>query len=62
MSTRKKIRVGDHIRFRAITRWSDKPATRKVVGIDLEGRPLVRFGGWDNFIVERREVLEVLPA
>lgn len=59
---RKKIKIGDRIRFRAVTRWSDKPATRKVVDIDQEGRPLVRFGGWSNFIVERNEVLEVLPA
>jgi hypothetical protein len=41
--TRRKIKVGDRIRFRAVTRWTDKPATRKVLDFDLEGRPLDRI-------------------
>lgn len=56
------LKVGDRIRFLAITRWSDRPALRKVRAIDHQGRPLVRFGGWDNFIVERHEVLDIEPA
>lgn len=56
------INVGDRIRFKAVTRWGDKPATRKVVGFDSYGRPLVRFGGWDEFIVRRGEILAVEAA
>ena len=57
-----RLKIGDRIRFRAVTRWSDKPAVRKVVGFDQQGRPLVRFGGWPEFIVEPCEVLDVLDG
>lgn len=58
---RKKPKVGDYIVFTAATRWgSCKPVKRKVLDIDYEGRPLVRYGGWDNFIVYPKEISEVI--
>lgn len=52
----RKIAIGDSITFRAATRSHDRRASRKVVGIDHEGRPLVRYHGWSNFIVQWCEV------
>lgn len=51
-----KLAIGDRITFRAATRSHDRRATRKVVAIDHEGRPLVRYHGYDNFVVHWREV------
>lgn len=60
---RRKLAIGDRIKFRAVTRHSDRPAWRKVVGFDLcDGRPLVRFHGWDNFIVRWDEIQEIEKA
>jgi hypothetical protein len=56
------MKIGDRIRFRAVTRWTDKPAVRQIRGFDHHDRPLVRFGGWSDFIVERSEILHHLPA
>ncbi len=55
---RQKIAIGDTIRFRAVTRWTDKAAVRKVNGF-IDGKPTVRFGGWGQFIVQPREILEI---
>ena len=52
------LQIGDRIRFRAVTRWSDRPAIRVIRGFDRYNRPLVRFGGWSDFIVERHEIIE----
>lgn len=57
-----RLKIGDRIRFRAVTSWSDKPAVRIVRGFDRNNRPLVRFGGWSEFIVERREILDIIDG
>ena len=54
------IEVGDRIRFRAATRWSDRLVWRQVNGFD-HGRPTVRFG-WPQFIVRLHEITEVEKA
>ena len=56
-----EIKVGDRIKFRAVTRWSGATASRIVNGLYL-GRPTVRFGGFASFIVRSDEVLSVEPA
>lgn len=53
------IKIGARITFRAVTRHSDRPATRKVLGIDAFGRPLVRYHGTDCFVVRLHEVIAV---
>lgn len=58
----RKIKVGDSITFKAATRSHYKQATRKVVGIDHQGRPLVRYHGWSDFIVEWSEVTAITKA
>ena len=56
------IRVGDRIKFRAVTRHSDRAVTRVVNGFVSEnGNPTVRFHGWGNFVVRRHEIHEVIP-
>ncbi len=57
---RKQIRVGDRIKFKAATRDSYRIAIRLVRGFDNEGRPLVGYAGWRDFIVHRHEIIEVL--
>lgn len=56
------IAVGDSITFKAATRSHYKTATRKVVGVDHEGRPLVRYHGWSNFIVQWPEISAIAKA
>ncbi len=58
----RKITIGDSITFKAATRSHSKMATRKVVGIDCLGNPLVRYHGWDKFVVLWREVKAVIKA
>lgn len=55
------IRKGDRIKFRAVTRWSNETVTRRVVGFSPNGRPLVRYGGYPDFAVRHREIVEVTP-
>jgi len=50
--------VGDRITFRAVTRWSDAAATRKVNGF-YQGMPTVRFGGHPDFVVRPNEIMAV---
>lgn len=57
-----EIKPGDRITFRAVTRHSDRTATRKVVGIDGFGRPMVRYHGTGCFVVRLHEVTHVEPA
>lgn len=57
---RKRLKVGRTLVFKAATRSDYKKASRKIVGIDSFGRPLVRYHGWSNFVVHPREILEVL--
>ncbi|MCB8882910.1 hypothetical protein ACELLULO517_21870 [Acidisoma cellulosilytica] len=57
---RKQIKVGDRIKFKAATRDRYRMATRVVRGFDNQGRPLVGYAGWRDFIVHRHEIIEVL--
>jgi len=48
------------VTFRAITRWSGREKhERKLRGFDSVGRPLVYFGGWSDFVLRPREVVEL---
>ena len=53
------IKLGDRITFKAITRCSDKQATRIVNGFDYFDRPTVRYGGCGDFVVRLREISQV---
>lgn len=57
--TRKKMKVGDLLTFKAATRYSFKKATRVITGFDHYGRPLVRYSGWSDFIVQPKEIISV---
>ena len=57
---RKQLKVGDRIKFKSATRDSYRVATRVVRGLDSQGRPLVGYAGWLDFIVHRHEIIEVL--
>jgi len=49
------------VTFRAVTRWSGREKNkRKLRGFDSEGRPLVYFGGWSDFVLRPREVVELV--
>jgi len=62
MTRRKKMAVGDLLTFKAATRCSYRKATRKITGFDHYGRPLVRYAGWSDFIVQPKEILSVEKA
>ncbi len=48
------------ITFRAATRWSGREKhKRKLRGFDDQGRPLVYFGGWSDFVLRVNEVVEI---
>lgn len=55
------LKLGDRIKFRAVTRWSDKPVWRKVNGF-CNDHPTVRYGGWSQFVVRPTEIIEVKAA
>ncbi|WP_292960525.1 hypothetical protein [Novosphingobium sp. UBA1939] len=57
---RKKIRIGDRIKFKAATRSSYRVAVRKVNGFTPDGRPTVGYHGWSNFVVEPHEIIDRL--
>jgi hypothetical protein len=57
---RKPIKVGDRIKFKSATRHNHRVATRVVRGLDSQGRPLVGYAGWRDFIVHRCEIIEAL--
>lgn len=57
--TRRKMRVGDLLTFKAATRCSYRKATRKIKGFDHLGRPLVGYSGWSDFIVMPKEIISV---
>lgn len=53
------IKIGDRIKFRAITRWSGAAVWRIVTGI----QPVtVRYGGWGQFVVRPDEIIAVRSA
>jgi ribosomal protein L37E len=55
----RRIKPGDRIRFRSLTRWSDEQVWRTVVGIS----PIrVRFGGWPDFVVKGKEISAHKPG
>ena len=58
MTDAKQLEIGDSITFRAVTRWSSAVATRVITGFSRDGRPLVRYGGWSDFMVSWDEILE----
>ena len=56
----KTIQIGDSIKFKAVTRNSNKAVWRKVNGFfGYTTMPTVRFEGWSAFVVRLGEVLEV---
>lgn len=55
------MEVGDRITFRSPTRWADRTVTRVVKAIQAD-HPVVRYGGYGEFIVRPHEVREVIPA
>ncbi|TXH82288.1 MAG: hypothetical protein E6Q77_06570 [Rhizobium sp.] len=57
--TRKKMRVGDLLTFKAATRYSYRKATRVITGFDSYGRPEARYAGWSGFIVQPKEIISV---
>ena len=52
------LKVGDKIKFKAVTRWGYKAAWRTINGFDGQ-RPTVRFSGWSNFIVNLGEIVDI---
>ena len=55
----RKMQIGDRLTFKAATRDRHRKATRVIVGFDEYRRPLVRYAGWDNFIVRKNEIISV---
>ena len=55
----KKLVIGDRIKFLSICRWNNKTVIRKVKQINTDGTVEVRFGGYGNFIIYNREIIEV---
>ena len=58
-SPRIDFKIGDTITFKAQTMYSCRKATRKVVGKDYTGRPLVKYDGWDDFQIRWNEITHV---
>ena len=58
MTTREKIKIGDRIKFRALTRYSHETVWRKVNGF-WNGCPTVRYQGYGDFVVRLEEILEI---
>lgn len=57
MGKRRKMHVGDLLTFKSATRCSYRKATRKIVGFDHLGRPMVRYAGWSDFVVMPHEII-----
>lgn len=55
--TRRRMKIGDLLTFKAATRCSYRKATRKITGFDDRGRPLVTYAGWSGFIVQPYEII-----
>lgn len=55
--TKRKMKIGDLLTFKAATRYSFAKATRKIKGFDAYGRPLVKYAGWTEFIVRPDEII-----
>tara|TARA_R100000773_G_C4220642_1_gene119368 strand:- start:2545 stop:2790 length:246 start_codon:yes stop_codon:yes gene_type:complete len=57
-----KFEVGDFIVFRAQTMWSNAKAKRKCTGKTAQGKPTVKYNGFDDFALRWNEIIEVIPA
>ena len=57
---REPIKVGQRIVFKSACRDGYKKAIRKIVGFSRFGYPLVRYNGWDNFVILPKEIIEIL--
>ncbi len=55
----KKIYIGDRITFKSACRWGHNTVTRVVIALDELHRPLVRYGGWSDFMVLPKEIKKV---
>ncbi len=53
----KEIEIGDRIKFKAVTRWSNEAVWRVVTAI--HPCVCVRFGGWAEFQVRDGEIVDV---
>ena len=56
-----QVRIGDRITFRAITKYSNARATRKVNGFwgsPSAPKPTVRYKGWPDFPVFSSEIIK----
>lgn len=53
------VAVGDKLTFRAVTRWDNRAVTRVIRAIAPDGKPMVAYGGWHNFIVLPDEILAI---
>ena len=50
------IKIGDRITFRAVTRFTGAEVTRKVRGFCYNGKPTVKYEGYDDFIGDWCEI------
>ena len=57
----RKIKVGDRVRFRAVTRHSGAEAVRMVTGWRFNGQVQVGYHGWSDFVLANREIIEHIP-
>lgn len=56
--SKRKIKIGDSITFRAVTRGGSPKLTRVVNGF-WSGNPTVRAHGWPDFVVRHDEIISV---
>ena len=56
----KKIKIGDSITFRAVTRWGAPTLTRIVTDIRYDGIIGVRAHSWNPFWVRNDEIIEIM--
>lgn len=56
------MKVGDRIKFRSPTRYSNVTAIRVIREILPNGYVTVGFQGWKDFYVRPHEILEVIEA
>ena len=52
--------IGKRVVFRSLCRWNSAKATRIIKEISKFGGPIVRFGGYANFVVRPHEVIEII--
>jgi len=52
------MKIGDRIKFRAVTRWSRAAVSRVITGFRHDGMPLVRYNELPDFVVYWDEIIE----